>query len=57
MIFPQYVIYVLIYDYLKFRKDPSFTSKEKANYISVGLAVTLSVVLFAAIYTIEQEEQ
>ena len=43
MIFPQYVIYVLIYDYLKFRKDPSITSKEIANYISVALAVALSV--------------
>ena len=43
MIFPQFVIYVLIYDYLKFRKDPSITSQEIANYISVALAVALSV--------------
>ena len=43
MIFPQFVIYVLIYDYLKFRKDLSFTSQEIANYISVALAVALSV--------------
>ena len=43
MIFPQYVIHVLIYDNLKFRKDPSITSKEIANYISVALAVALSV--------------
>ena len=28
MIFPQFVIFVLIYDYLKFRKDSSFTSQE-----------------------------
>ena len=45
MIFPQFVIYVLIYDYLKFRKDPSITSQEIANYISVALAVALSVYL------------
>ena len=44
MIIPQYVIYVWIYDYLKFRKDPSITCQEKANYISVALAVALSVV-------------
>ena len=43
MIFPQYVIYVLIYDHLKFRKDLSITSQEIANYISVVLAVALSV--------------
>ena len=43
MIFPQFVIYVLIDDYLKFRKDPSITSQEIANYISVALAVALSV--------------
>ena len=43
MIFPQYVIYVLIYDYLKLRKDPSITSQEIANYIYVALAVALSV--------------
>ena len=43
MIFPQFVIYVLIGDYLKFRKDPSITSQEIANYISVALAVALSV--------------
>ena len=43
MIFPQFVIYVLIYDYLKFRKDPSITSQEIANYLSVALAVALSV--------------
>ena len=46
MIFPQFVIYVLIDDYLKFRKDPSITSQEIANYISVALAVALSVCLF-----------
>ena len=45
MIFPQFVIYVLIYDYLKFRKDLSITSEEIANYISVALAVALSVVI------------
>ena len=43
MIFPQFIIYVLIYDYLKFRKGPSITSQEIANYISVALAVALSV--------------
>ena len=43
MIFPQFVIYMLIYDYLKFRKDPSITSQEIVNYISVALAVALSV--------------
>ena len=43
MIFRQFVIYVLIYDYLKFRNDPSITSQEIANYISVALAVALSV--------------
>ena len=48
MIFPQFVIYVLIDNYLKFRKDPSITSQEIANYISVALAVALSV------YTEEQ---
>ena len=45
MIFPQFVIYMLIDDYLKFRKDPSITSHEIANYISVALAVVLSVYL------------
>ena len=44
MNFPQFVIYVLIYDYLKFRKDPSITSQEITNYICVALAVALSVV-------------
>ena len=44
MTFPQLVKYVLIYDYLKLRKDPSITSQEIANYISVALAVALSVV-------------
>ena len=39
-------MYVLIYDYLKFRKDPSITSQEKANYISAALAVALSVHAF-----------
>ena len=34
---------MLIYDYLKFRKDPSITSQEVANYISFALAVALSV--------------
>ena len=43
IIVPQYVIYVLIYDYLKLRNDPSITSQEIANYISVALAVALSV--------------
>ena len=43
MIFTQFVKYVLIDDYLKFRKDPSITSQEIANYISVALAVALSV--------------
>ena len=43
MIFPQFVIYVLMYNYLDFRKDPSITSQEIANYISVALAVALSV--------------
>ena len=43
MIFLQFVIYVLNDDYLKFRKDPSITSQEIANYISVALAVALSV--------------
>ena len=43
MIFPQFIMYVLIYDYLKFRTDPSITSQEIANYISVALAVALSV--------------
>ena len=43
MIFPQFVIYVLIYDYQKFRKDPSITSQDIANYISVVLAVAVSV--------------
>ena len=28
MMFPQFVIYVLIDNYLKFRKDPSITSQE-----------------------------
>ena len=32
---PQFVIYVLIYVYPKFRKDPSITSQEIANYIGV----------------------
>ena len=45
MIFPQFVTYMLIYDYLEFRKDPSLTSQEIANYISVALAVALSVLL------------
>ena len=43
MIFPQFVIYVLIYVYPKFQKDLSITSQEIANYISVALAVALSV--------------
>ena len=43
MMFPQFVIFVLIYDYLKFRKESSFTSQEITNYISVALAVALSV--------------
>ena len=34
---------MLIYDILKFRKDPSIKSQEIANYISVALAVALSV--------------
>ena len=49
MIFPQFVIYVLIYNYLKFRKDLSFTSQDKANYISVALAVALRVYQINAI--------
>ena len=43
MIFLQSVIYVLNNNYLKFGKDPSITSQEIANYISVALAVALSV--------------
>ena len=43
MIFPPFVIYVLIYDYLKFRKDPFITPNDIANYIRVALAVALSV--------------
>ena len=43
MIFPQFIIYALIHDYLKFRTDSSITSQEIANYISVALAVALSV--------------
>ena len=43
MIFPLFVIYVLIYEYLKFRKDLSIASQEIANYLSVALAVALSV--------------
>ena len=31
------------FDLLKFRKDPSITSQAIANYISVSLAVALSV--------------
>ena len=49
MIFPQFVIYVLIDDYLKVRKDPSITSQGIANYISVALAVALSVFTFCLI--------
>ena len=45
MIFHQFVIYVLIEDYIKLRKDPSIIYQEKANYISVALAVALSVYL------------
>ena len=37
---------MLIYDYLKFRKDSSITSQEITNYISVALAVALSVSSF-----------
>ena len=44
MMFLQFVIYVLNDHYLKFRKVPSITSQEIANYISVALAVALSVV-------------
>ena len=43
MIFPQFIIYMSIYNYLKLRTDPSITSQEIANYISVALAVALSV--------------
>ena len=45
MIFPHFFIYVLIDDYLKFRKDPFITSQVIANYmyICVALAVALSV--------------
>ena len=49
MLFPQFVIYMLIYDYQKFRKDPSITSQEIANYISVALAVALSIYKTASI--------
>ena len=52
MIFPQFVIYVLIYDYLKCRKDPSITSKEIANCISVALAVALSVFIIVTMNVI-----
>ena len=45
MIFSEFVLYVLIYVYTKFRKDPSITSQAIANYLSVALAVALSVVL------------
>ena len=45
MIFSEFVLYVLIYVCPKFRKDPSITSQAIANYISVELAVALSVVL------------
>ena len=44
MIFPQFIIYMLIYYYLKFRTNPAISSQEIANYISVALAVALSVV-------------
>ena len=47
MIFPQFVMNVLIDDYIKFRKDPSITSQEKANYISVALAVAMSVLVLS----------
>ena len=53
MIFPQFVIYVLIDNYLKLRKDPSIISQEIANYISVALAVALSVVLFGPLRSVE----
>ena len=43
MIFPQYVKYVLFYVQPKSGKDSSITSNEIANYISVALAVALSV--------------
>ena len=51
MIFPQFVIYVLIYDYLKFRKDPFISSQEIAYYISVALAVALSVYRKTLLFT------
>ena len=53
MIFLQFVIYVLTDDYLKFRKDLSITSQEIANYISVALAVALSVCAGKYSYTLE----
>ena len=43
MNFPQFFVYVLVYDYLKCRKYSSIISQEIANYISVALAVALSV--------------
>ena len=48
MIFPQFIIYVLIYDYLKFRTDPSITSQEIANYNA--LAEALSVRVLTTLY-------
>ena len=53
MIFPQFVIYVLIDDYLKFRKDASITSQEIANYMCcVSCVIECTVVLFLLLYWI-----
>ena len=41
--FFQLVIYVLIYVYPKFRKDTFIISQDLVNYISIALAVALSV--------------
>ena len=46
MILSQFVICVLIYDYPKFRKDPFITVQEIANFVSVALAVALSVLQY-----------
>ena len=40
---PAFVICVLMYVYPKFERDPSSTSQVIADYISVALAVALSV--------------
>ena len=43
MILSQFVVYVLIYHYPKFRKGSSITLQDIAINISVALAVALSV--------------